>query len=182
MTKLMNKDAMMKKFFHNRDELIDLLDAGRMNKTDFIEKNHAFMVALEMEPFDKPRDHEECIYNYQYYNIMAKYANLQAQELEFYDPKGAQVFLDEELRLYDLKDQATLALLEYVHYENVEAYFMNMSSNRLCGQLFEIVFKDYYRAIFHSMNVKILRKLRSHGVFSPVYKDSKIASYVNSSY
>lgn len=177
------KEEMMKKFFVNRDALIDTFGLGRMSKTEFVEKNYEFMVDLEMEPFKQPlKNHKECIYNYQYYNIMAKYANIQAQELEFYDPKGSENFLKEELAYYVLKDEATLSFLEYVAYENVDAYYMHLKSNRLCGQLYEIVFKDYHRAIFHSMNPKILRELRNNQVFSPVYKDSVISSYVNSVY
>jgi len=177
------KEQMMKKFFENRDALIDKYGSGRMNKTHFVEKNYEFMMDLKMKPFKLPlKDHKECIYNYQYYNIMAKYANLQAQELEFYDPKASQAFLEEEQSYYVFKDEATLSFLEYVDFENVESYFMHLNSNRLCGQLYEIVFKDYHRAIFHSMNPKILSKLRSNQVFSPVYKDSVISSYVNSVY
>lgn len=176
------KEQMMKKFFENRDALIDSYGLGRMNKTDFVERNYEFMEELKMEPFKRPKDHKECIYNYQYYNIMAKYANLQAQELENYDPQGSEKFLEEELSYYVLKDEATLSLLEYVEYDNVESYYMNLKSNRLSGLLFEIIFKDFNRAIFHSMNPKILKKLRSKQVFSPVYKDSVISSYVNSVY
>jgi hypothetical protein len=177
------KEEMMKQFFENRDALIDAFTLGEMNKTDFIEKNHAFMVELKMKPFQLPlKDHQECIYNYQFYNIMAKYAHLQAQAIEYYDPKGAEAYIEEAFSYYALKDDATLSFLEYVDYKNVQAYFMNLKSYRLCGQLYEIVFNDYNRAIFHSMNPKILKGLRAHQVFSPVYKDSVISSYVNSVY
>lgn len=174
---------MMEKFFKNRDALIDEYSNGRMSKADFIVKNYDFIMSLNFSPFEAPlKDHKQCIYNYQYYNILAKYANMRAQELEIFDPKEAEVFKREEFEYYRQKDEATLSLLEYVNYKNVEAYFLNLSSNRLCGQLFEVVFKDYYRAIFHSMSPNILKKLRNHGVFSPVYKDSVIHSYVNSGY
>jgi hypothetical protein len=183
MLKKKMEDMLMEKFFHNRDALIDEYSMGRMSKTDFIVKNYDFITSLHFRPFEAPlKSYKECLYNYQYYNILAKYANLQAQELETFDPKEAALFKEEELNYYKMKDVATLNLLEFVNYENVEAYFMNLSSNRLCGQLFEIVFKDYYRAIFHSMSPDILRKLRKHSVFSPVYKDSVIHSYVNSVY
>lgn len=177
------EDSMMDKFFKNRDELIDRFAHGRISKTDFVEENYEFIMSLKFSPFEgELKDHKQCIYNYQYYNILAKYANLQAQELENFDPKEADKFKEAEFEYYKYKDQATLSLLEHVNYENVESYFMNMASNRLCGQLFEIVFNDYYRAIFHSMNPLILKKLRSHLVFSPVYKDSVIHTYVNSVY
>lgn len=177
------EESMMDKFFKNRDALIDEYSDGRMSKTDFIERNHAFIMSLNLSPFKRPlKDYKQCIYNYQYYNILAKYANLRAQELVYFDPKESEAYKEEEFKYYKFKDEATLSLLEHVDYKNVDAYFMNMQSNRLCGQLFEIVFKDYYRAIFHSMNPTILKKLRHHAVFSPVYRDSVIHSYVNSLY
>lgn len=169
-------------FFQNRDELIDRYGSGRMSKTLFVEENYKFIKNLKLEPFTDDLDYRKCIYNYQYYNILAKYANLQAQELEFFDPKGAEAYKEEEFEFYKFKDEATLNLLELVNYEQVEAYFMHLESNRLDGRLYEVVFKDLHRAIFHSMNPKILKKLRQKKVFSPVYKDSVIHSYVNSIY
>lgn len=174
------EDQMMEKFFKNRDELIDDFTHGHMSKTEFVEQNYAFIMSLNFNPFvGTLTDYKQCIYNYQYYNILAKYANLQAQELENYDPKASEQFKVEEFEYYKFKDQATLSLLELTNYENVEAYYMNMNSKRLDGQLYEIVFKDYYRAIFHSMNPLILKKLRDKNVFSRVYKDSIIHTYVN---
>ncbi|MCH4891105.1 hypothetical protein EZV73_26240 [Acidaminobacter sp. JC074] len=180
----MSKQAcdLMERFFKNRDELIDKYTNGRMSKTAFIEENYKFITDLNISPFSGKLDFSQCIYNYQYYNIMAKYANLQAQDCAYFDPKGAEAYKEEEFEYYKYKDEATLSLLELVDYKSVEAYFMHMQSNRLDGKLFEVVFKDFNRAIFHSMNPKILKRLREHRVFSPVYKDSVIHSYVNSVY
>jgi len=180
----MNKQAcdLMDQFFKNRDELIDKYTSGRMSKTAYIEENYKFIMSLNMTPFSGQLDFKQCIYNYQYYNILAKYANLQAQECAIFDPKGSDSYKQDEFEYYKYKDQATLSLLELVNYESVEAYFMHMQSNRLDGKIFEVVFKDFHRAIFHSMNPKILKQLRDHRVFSPVYKDSVIHSYVNSVY
>lgn len=175
-------EDIMDQFFQNRDELIDKYTNGRMSKTAYIEANYKFIMNLNLEPFKGTLDYKQCIYNYQYYNILAKYANLQAQELASFDPKGAQAYKIEEFEYYKYKDEATMSLLEITDYEHVEAYFMNMESNRLCGRIFEVVFKDYHRAIFHSMNPKILKCLREHKVFSPVYKNSVIHAYVNSVY
>ena len=172
----------MDQFFLNRDELIDKYACGRMSKTAYIEDNYKFIMSLNLSPFVGDLDYRKCIYNYQYYNILAKYANLQAQECEFFDPKSAEAFKTQEDEYYKYKDQATLDLLDVVNYQQVDAYFMNMASYRLNGRIFEVVFKDYHRAIFHSMNPKILQKLRDHRVFSPVYKDSVIHAYVNSGY
>jgi hypothetical protein len=177
------KDMILTQFFKNRDHLIDLYGNGDMTKTEFVEENYKFIMSLNFEPFtDEKLSSEECLYNYQYYNILAKYENLQSQEFGVFDQRSIDAHKEKEFEYYALKDEATLKLLECVRYKNVEAYFLNVESNRLCGQLFEIVFRDIHRAIFHSMNLKILKKLRNHGVFSPVYKDSVIHAYVNSLY
>lgn len=176
------ESVLIDQFFRNRDELIDKYATGRMSKTAYVEENYEFIMGLNLSPFKDLKDYKQCIYNYQYYNILAKYANLQAQECEIFDPKGSEAYKAQEFEYYKYKDQATLGLLELVDFDQVEAYFMNMQSNRLCGKLFEVVFKDYRRAIFHSMNPKILKLLRQHKVFSPVYKDSAIDAYVNSVY
>lgn len=172
----------IEKFFINRDKLIDELEGGRLSKTAFIEKNYEFVMDLELKPFEDNLDDKKCIYNYQYYNLLAKYENFKAQEVEFFDPELYDFHMEEANKYYEFKDKATLAFLEFVNYKNVKAYFLNLDSKRLEGQLFEVVFLDYNRAIFHSMNQKILSKLRENGKFSPVYKASIIHDYVNSAY
>ena len=83
---------------------------------------------------------------------------------------------------YLLKDQATMALLEIVSYKNLEAYYLEMRSERLSGKLFEIVFTDRPLAILHSMDVRIQRKLEKQGCFSEGKKKSLIDDYVNTKY
>ncbi len=178
----MNTDKLIEEFFKNRDFLIDEFESKKIDKTLFIEKNYEFIINLNLKPFEEDMDYRKCIYNYQYYNIFAKYRNLEAKDIEFFDKKEAERLRGDEEYYYKLKDEVTLLFLELIHYKNVSAYFLNTNSNRLDGKLYEIVFKDYDRAIFHSLDKKILKKLRENDVFSPVYKDSIISDYVNSSF
>lgn len=172
----------MDAFFKSRDALIDQLEAGRISKTRFIEENYKFVMTLDLQPFEGDLDDQQCIYNYQYYNLLAKYENLKAQEVAYYDSNLFEEHMKISEAYYQKKDLATQAFLKFVDYKNVKAYFLNLDSKRLEGQLFEVVFLDYKRAIFHSMDQKILKALREHGVFSPVYKPSIIQDYVNSAY
>ncbi len=178
----MNTEDLIKKFFENRDFLIDEFEAKKIDKTSFIEKNYEFIMNLNLKPFASEMDYRKCIYNYQYYNILAKYRNLEAKDIEFFDKKESERLKEEELYYYKLKDEVTLLFLNLIDYKNVSAYFLNTNSIRLDGKLYEIVFHDYDRAIFHSLDKKILNKLRDRDVFSPVYKDSVISDYVNSSF
>ena len=136
------EDQMFEKFFFNRDDLINRYATGSMSKTEFIELNYKFITDLKLKPFEgKLDDYKKCIFNYQYYNILAKYCNLKAQDLEFYDPKQSRSYKKEEFEYYKLKDSATQAMLECVEYQNVEAYLLKLNSKRLSGELFEVVFK-----------------------------------------
>ncbi len=177
------EDEIMEKFFTNRDELINRYSAGEMNKTAFVEKNYEFIIELNFKPFEgKLNNYKECIYNYQYYNIFAKYCNLKAQDYEFFEPEKSRFYKEEEFKYYEKKDHATQNMLDCVAYENVDAYLLKLNSRRLSGNLFEIVFRDYDKAIFHSMNNNILYNLRQHRCFSYTPKESIISTYVNSLY
>lgn len=177
------EDRVMDKFFSNRDELINRYSAGEMSKTEFVEMNYKFIMDLKFDPFTgKLSDYRQCMYNYQYYNILAKYCNLKAQDYEFFEPEKARDYKDKEFKYYSKKDEATLSMLECVEFKNVEAYLLKLNSKRLSGNLFEVVFKDYDKAIFHSMNNDILYELRQHRSFSYTPKDSVISTYVNSLY
>ena len=65
-----------------RIESIDLLSDSKINKEEFLERNYNFLIDLGLKPFSNIRQLEEAIYNYQYYNIMAKCANAKAFKCE----------------------------------------------------------------------------------------------------
>ena len=132
-----------------------------------------------MKSFLKLDTVEKGIYNYQYYNILAKYHNYAANEYKGKNKKKYSFELNKANNYYSEKDKTTMEILKLLKFENIESYYITMFSNRLKNNIFEIVLLDYEKAIFHSMNEKILKELKNNGVFSNIEKKSKIDSYVN---
>ena len=167
-----------------RIESIDLLSDQKINKDEFLERNYKFLVDLGLKPFSKIQDLEEAIYNYQYYNIMAKFANAKAFKCQNY-PKKKKIYtklINDRENYYYIKDLATSSLIDIVGFENIDAYFINLRSKRLTGQIFEIKVKNCDKLILHSKNKKILDKLRCNSAFFEEIRESLIDSYVNRSY
>lgn len=102
------------------------------------------------------------MYNYQYYNMMAKYHRMIAQEIK---DKGKHIsyymkYINEADYYYNEKDKTSFRLLRFLQYENVEAYFIKMESSLLAGKLYEIVLKDYEYAVLHSKSLWLLDVLK----------------------
>jgi len=171
-------------FFKTRNDLIERYSAGEFTKKEFIEENYKYLMKLNLNPFQgRIKSFKMGIYNYQYYNIMAKYSNMMADEMKYCDGELSREHKRKEFDYYALKDKATEQCLEFVDFKGVEAYFLDVNSRRLTNsQLYEIVFRDYDKAIFHSYNEKLLRRLRVNGVFSSKRRRSVIDGYINSSY
>lgn len=167
-----------------RIESIDLLSQSKIDKDEFLERNYSFLQNLELKPFSKIKLLEEAVYNYQYYNIMAKYSNSKAFSFQN-TPKKKKLYarlINDRENYYYLKDLATKSLLDIIGYENVEAYYISLKSKRLTGRIFEIHINCYEKLILHSKNKKILEKLRNNNVFFEEIRKSLIDSYVNRSY
>lgn len=167
-----------------RIESIDLLTDAKIDKDEFLDRNYKFLVKLGLKPFSNIRELEEAIYNYQYYNIMAKLANTKAFKCQNM-PKKKKIYarlINDRENFYYLKDLATESLIDIVGPENIESYFISLRSKRLTGQIFEISVKSCDKLILHSKNKKILNKLRRTNSFSEEIRESLIDSYVNKSY
>ena len=167
-----------------RIESIDLLSDSKINKEEFLERNYNFLIDLGLKPFSNIRQLEEALYNYQYYNIMAKFANAKAFKCQNL-PRKKKIhtrLINDRENYYYLKDIATASLIDLVGYENIESYFINLRSKRLTGQIFEISVKTCDKLILHSKNKKILDKLRLENAFCEEIRESLIDSYVNRSY
>ncbi|SCZ81217.1 DUF6648 family protein [Acidaminobacter hydrogenoformans] len=173
----------LESFFTHRTLLIRRLASGEITKRFYLEQCHDYFEVRALKPFRLPiKTFEEGMMNYQYHNTYAKYYKMLMDEsytATYAEIKAYEKKMDEH---YLLKDQATLALLEIVSYKNVEAYYLEMRSERLTGKLFEIVFTDRPLAILHSMDVRIQRKLTLQGCFAEDAKKSLIDDYVNTKY
>lgn len=171
-------------FFENRSSLILQYTNGDISKKEFLEYNFNFVQSMNLKPFSKIDSYEKGMYNYQYYNVLAKYYTMMARDIKragkhmkyykYYKNLGNQY--------YQKKDQATYQLLKYLEFKNVEAYFINVDSKYLNDKLYEIVLLDYDEAIFHSKSLWLLDILRKEGVFIEGKKKSLIDGYINERY
>jgi len=171
-------------FFEHRDMLIIQHMNGDINKKEFLELNYKYMLEKNIKPFQRIDSFEKGMYNYQYYNMMAKYHRMIAQDIK---DRGKHIsfyikYLEEADYYYNEKDKTTFRLLRFLHYENVEAYFIKMESANLEGRLYEIVLNDYEYAVLHSKCLWLLDVLKKENVFSDKKKKSVIDYYVNSKY
>ncbi len=151
----------IKRYFKYRQSLIDQYIKGDMTKAEYLERNLDAVLSLRTEPFKYMDAVEKALFNYQFYNAMAK--------------------SEKNNQLYEQKDRATLAVLKLLDFQDTEAYFIHTRSRQLNGKLFEILIKSY-DMILHSASQMILNKLRSEGVFYEETRISLIDGYINQKY
>lgn len=168
-------------FFKRRNELIKELSIRKIDKLSFLEKNYELIQNLNMKPLLNISSLEEGMYNYQYYNILAKF--FKQKSILYSNNKKKQKKYNENLmksnNYYAEKDKYLLKMIDFLDEKTTESYFIDMNSKRLNNSLFEIVVKDVDFAIFHSMNIEILQKLKEKNIFINEIRISKINDYVN---
>ncbi len=174
----------IKDFFENRDRLIISHMNGEIDKKSFLELNYKYMISNRVKPFAMIDSFEKGMYNYQFYNVMAKYNKMIVQDIK---ESGKNIdfytkYLDDVKYYYDEKDKTIFRLLRFLKYYNVEAYFVSMESTALNGKLYEIVLKDYEFAVLHSCSEWMLSVLRKENVFLDKIQKSVIDYYVNNTY
>ena len=171
-------------FFEERDALIYKFAKGDISKKEFIEEHYFFIARLNLKPFKRIDSFEKGVYNYQYYNALAKYDKLRAKDKKLAEkhPELIKGILENVKAAYRNKDDSTIRLIRFLEYEDMEAYFIKSKSEYLDNKLFEIVLHGYEGVILHSINRGLLEELRREGVFQDVRKKSKIDEYVNKKY
>ena len=157
---------------------------GDIDKKEYLELNYKYITGKNIKPFRHIDSFEKGMYNYQYYNMMAKYYRMLAQNIK---DSGKHIsfyskYLSESDYYYNEKDKTTFRLLRFLHYENVEAYFIKMESVNLEGKLYEIILRDYEYAVLHSKSLWLLDVLKKENVFTDKKKKSVIDYYVNAKY
>jgi hypothetical protein len=175
---------MFETFFDNRSSLIVQFKNGDITKKEFLEYNFDFVQKMNVKPFLKVDSYEKGMYNYQYYNVLAKYYTMLAKDVKKTKKhqKYYPYYLNKGNNYYHEKDRATLNLLRYLEFQNVEAYFIKVQSRFLQDKLYEIVLLDYKEAIFHSKAIWLLDVLKEEGVFKEGKKVSLIDEYINEKY
>jgi len=169
----------IQKYFKYRQSLIEQYLKGDMTKSEYLDRNLEAVLDLRRDPFKNIDTVEKGLFNYQYFNAMAKDARAESflyaqREMKKESSEAASYY-------YYKKDQSTLAVLRLIDYKGVTAYFIATRSKHLRGRLFEIVLEDY-EMIMHSANKVILIKLRDENVFTEGVRTSLIDYYVNQRY
>ncbi len=170
----------LQKYFVYRQSLINQYVKGDMTKEEYLDSNLEAVLSLRDKPYKYVDSVEKGLFNYQYYNAMAKACKMDAKYSRNSDNK---ILYDDRINyFYASKDNATMKILKLIDYKNVEAYFIKVRSKYLRGRLFEIILRDYENMILHSQNEAILNSLREAGVFNEGSKKSLIDYYINSKY
>lgn len=175
---------MFQTFFDNRSSLIIQYANGDISKREFLEYNFDIVQNMNLKPFSKIDSYEKGMYNYQYYNVLAKYYTMLAKEIKNTrkHQRYYSYYLNKGNNYYHEKDRAALSLLKLIEFKGVEAYFVKMESKSLRDKLYEIVLLDYKEAIFHSKATWLLEILREEKVFIEEKKVSLIDDYINETY
>ena len=97
-------------FFEHRDMLIIQHMNGDINKKEYLELNYKYMLDKNVKPFQRIDSFEKGMYNYQYYNMMAKYHRTLAQEIK---DKGKHIsyyskYLNEADYYYNENDKTVI--------------------------------------------------------------------------
>lgn len=170
----------LQKYFSYRQSLINQYVKGDMTKEEYLDSNLEAVLSLRDKPFKYVDNVEKGLFNYQYYNAMAKACKMEQRSCT--DREKNLLYYDKINYYYESKDRATMKILRLIDYKNIETYFIKVRSKYLRGRLFEIILKDYEGIILHSQNEGILNKLRETGVFKESSKKSLIDYYINSKY
>ena len=138
-----------------------------MTKREYLSKNLDAVLALRDKPFNIVDTLEKGLFNYQYFNALAK-------ECKNDDPAKTDYY-------YAKKDRATFSVLRILDFKGIDAYFIRVRSPQLRGRLFEIVIQEY-QMILHSASSEILERLRRELVFKEETRQSVIDGYINQKY
>jgi len=186
-------------FLRHRQSLLYQYKMGDLTKNEFIEESYRTIEKLGIKPFQKVDNIKKSIYNYHYYNVLAKFYYRLSKDY----PAGSRQwrsYILQSNNYYLEKDKATMTLLKLLDYRNIDAYFVKVRSKKLKNKLFEIVIRDpdvlmeintlslrydgmeAYDLVLHSKNPAILKSLRSNGVFRDEKIKSLADSYINQTY
>lgn len=170
----------LQKYFSYRQALIDQYMKGDLTKKEYLNRNLDAVLALKDEPFKRVDTVEKGLFNYQFFNAMAKDACMEARK---YAGKEFCYIYNEQIDYYyDRKDGATMRILELLDFRGVQSYFIKVKSRDLKNKLFEIILRDENNMILHSTSEAVLNRLREENCFSEGVRKSVIDGYINHKY
>lgn len=169
------------KFFKNRKNLIYQYKKGDMSKGEFIERNYNYIQSMNTKPFIRIDNIKKGVFNYQYYNVIAKYCQKRASE--FPNRSFAKEdFIEKANYYYSKKDKVTLKILDLLDCTNIEAYYIKVKSHTLKNKLIEIVLTEYDDIILHTRNELIKEKLINEKILMKEKRKSLVDEYINNKY
>lgn len=168
------------RYFNYRQSLIDQYIKGDMTKREYLEKNLDAVLGLNIKPFKNIDTLEKGLFNYQYFNALAKESK--QMSYDFSDREIKYEYMEKADYYYDKKDKATLKIIEILDYKGIEAYYIKVRSKNLKGKLFEIIINDYNNMILHSTNDYIAKRLKDNYILDDTAKKSIIDGYINQKY
>lgn len=169
----------LQKYFAYRQALIDQYSKGDLTKKEYLNRNLEAVLALRDEPFKRVDSVDKGLFNYQFFNALAKDASMEAKR--YADKEFSYIYNEQVNYYYDRKDGATMKILELLDFRGVDSYFIKVRSKDLKNKLFEIILEDS-GMILHSTSEAILNRLKAEQCFSEGVKKSVIDSYINHRY
>lgn len=163
-------------YIRQRNNLIDRLTCGELDKVSFLFENYMLITRLNIKPFISPDTLDKCIYNYQYFNTLAKYNK------SYPDKRMTKRNIDMVKVFYDRKDQTIRTIIDHKDVGRIRAYPIRLNSKRLDKELMEIVLEDQDKCILHSLDPEIKKTLIKMKVYDHKSRESIIADYVNKPY
>ncbi|RVU55186.1 DUF6648 family protein [Anaerosphaera multitolerans] len=171
-------------FFKRRSYLIEKYSKGDITKGEFLKYNFDYFNSVNARPFLRIDSFEKGIYNYQYFNGLAKYYKMLAKEVKNTKKRSRyyNYYLNLGNKYYQKKDESVLTILELQNFTNIQSYYIKCDSNFLKNSLYEIVLIDKREAIFHSKADWLLNVLKEKKIFDDEIKTSLIEEYINEKY
>ena len=115
----------IQKYFKYRQSLIDQYAKGDMTKREYLQKNYEAVVYGDIGPFRNMDTVEKALFNYQYYNALAK-ENKTISTTRDMDYELKRDYLEKSNYYYSRKDRATLTALRMLDFRGVVAYFVKV--------------------------------------------------------
>ncbi len=163
-------------FENKRLELIYALEAGTIDKTEFLSRSYQlFEGAIYSEP-DVITSIEQGVFYYFYFNTMAKTYMKRSR----IDSTGKSAYISNEY--YQIKESVLISLIGLFNDEELSTYYVKTDSVKLKNKLVEIVVKSREKLIFHTLNPKTISVLKRRGLLEPRLQNSAISSYINKKY
>ena len=105
-----NKDNIFQGFFEKRSSLIVKLEKSKISKRQFLESNYELVMKMNSRPFLRIDSYEMGMYNYQYYNVLAKYFSMLAKEIKGIRKRQRYYrdYINKSNNYYHEKDKAAL--------------------------------------------------------------------------